>query len=225
MNVNSDFSETVALKSNEIDWKKSPMPGVDRRMLDRMGDEVARATTIVRYAPESSFSAHTHSGGEEFIVLEGTFQDEHGDYPAGTYVRNPIGTGHTPRSNQGCTIFVKLWQFDPNDDDQFHIDMNQAALEQDPDDSAIRRMRLHEFGDELVELEEWAAEAVVTIESNGGVELLVLAGTIEFEGDTYSQHDWIRLPADKVAVVRAGSEGARIWKKSGHLRNVVAPKA
>jgi hypothetical protein len=58
-------------------------------MLDRIGDEVARATSIVRYAPASHFSPHVHDGGEEFLVLEGTFQDEHGDYPVGSYVRNP----------------------------------------------------------------------------------------------------------------------------------------
>ena len=77
------------------------MVGVDRRPLDRIGEEVARATSIVRYAPGSRFSAHTHGGGEEFIVLDGVFQDEHGDYPPGTYVRNPPGTRHTPGSEPG----------------------------------------------------------------------------------------------------------------------------
>jgi hypothetical protein len=67
------------------------MPGVERMMLDRIGDEVARATSLVRYAPNSTFSPHVHGGGEEFFVLEGEFGDEHRTYPAGTYVRNPIG--------------------------------------------------------------------------------------------------------------------------------------
>ncbi len=84
------------------------MSGVERKMLDRVGDEVARATSIVRYAPNSHFSAHAHGGGEEFLVLEGVFSDEHGDYPPGTYVRNPVGSCHTPRSDGGCTLFVKL---------------------------------------------------------------------------------------------------------------------
>ncbi|GAL13613.1 hypothetical protein JCM19233_4618 [Vibrio astriarenae] len=51
--------------------------------LDRVGGEVARATSIVRYKPNSAFSPHTHDGGEEFFVLEGVFSDEHGDYPQG----------------------------------------------------------------------------------------------------------------------------------------------
>ena len=80
MDLNTDFDSRIVVHSEQTDWIASPMPGVDRRMLDRIGGEVARATTIVRYAPNSAFSAHTHTGGEEFIVLDGVFQDEHGDY-------------------------------------------------------------------------------------------------------------------------------------------------
>src|SRR6516164_2585646 len=81
MNINADFSKRVAVHAARLPWVPSPMKGVDRRMLDRVGDEVARATSIVRYAPHSHFSPHTHGGGEEFLVLEGVFQDEHGDFP------------------------------------------------------------------------------------------------------------------------------------------------
>src|ERR1700680_3769184 len=89
MNLNSDFSARAAVHAARLDWTPSPIPGVDRRMLDRIGDEAARATSIMRYAPHSRFAAHTHGGGGEFLALDGVFQDEHGDYLAGTYVRNP----------------------------------------------------------------------------------------------------------------------------------------
>ena len=123
MELNADFTKRVLVHSDQEPWHESPMPGVERRMLDRIGGEVARATTIVRYAPNSKFSAHVHTGGEEFIVLDGVFQDEHGDFPAGTYVRNPPTTKHTPGSDEGCTILVKLWQFDMEDRNQFRKDM------------------------------------------------------------------------------------------------------
>src|SRR6202045_3584211 len=115
MNLNSDFGARATVHAARLDWTPSPIPGVDRRLLDRIGDEVARATSIVRYAPASSFSAHSHGGGEEFLVLDGVFQDEHGDYPAGSYVRNPPTSRHTPGSAPGCVVFVKLWQFDLDD--------------------------------------------------------------------------------------------------------------
>ena len=100
MELNADFSRRAVVHGARLPWTPSPMAGVERRMLDRIGDEVARVTSIVRYAPKSRFSTHTHGGGEEFFVLDGVFQDEHGDFPAGTYVRNPPNTSHTPRSKK-----------------------------------------------------------------------------------------------------------------------------
>ena len=106
--INSDFAQRVVVHSAKIPWIASPIVGVDRRMLDRIGDEIARATSVVRYAPKSRFSAHIHGGGEEFLVLDGVFQDEHGDFPVGSYIRNPPTSSHTPGSETGCKIFVKL---------------------------------------------------------------------------------------------------------------------
>ena len=115
MRVNADFTTVAVVDRAGADWIPSPEAGVERIMLDRIGDEVARATSIVRYAPRSSFARHEHAKGEEFLVLDGVFSDNHGDYPAGHYVRNPPGSGHTPYSNDGCRILVKLRQFDDRD--------------------------------------------------------------------------------------------------------------
>jgi ChrR Cupin-like domain len=115
MKINSDLGQRAVVYSEELPWVASPLPGVERRMLERDGAEVARATSVVRYAPDSSFDAHVHGGGEEFLVLEGVFSDEHGDFGPGMYVRNPPGSRHTPRSGPGCTILVKLRHMDPDD--------------------------------------------------------------------------------------------------------------
>src|SRR5258708_13397061 len=114
MRITADLTKRASVHAGESEWVKSPMPGVERRMLERVGDEVARATSIVRYAPGTAFSPHTHLGGEEFFVLDGIFQDERGDYSAGSYVRNPPTSRHRPRSQAGSTIFVKLFHFDPS---------------------------------------------------------------------------------------------------------------
>jgi anti-sigma factor ChrR (cupin superfamily) len=113
MLINDDLSKPVIVHGGKLEWVPSPAAGVDRRMLFRIGDEKARATSIVRYVPGSAFPQHTHSGGEEFVVLEGVFQDEHGDYPAGSYIRNPPGTSHVPASADGCAIFVPSGSFAP----------------------------------------------------------------------------------------------------------------
>ena len=155
MELNADFSKRAVVHSDQIEWLASPMPGVDRRILDRIGDEVARATSIVRYAPDSYFSEHTHGGGEEFFVLEGVFSDEHGDYPAGTYVRNPIGSKHTPHSKEGCTIFVKLHQFDASDTEQKAIETQNAEF-LPGQVQGLTVLPLHSHGTESAALVRWA---------------------------------------------------------------------
>ena len=75
--------------------------------------ESGRATTIVRYAPDSHFSSHAHPGGEEIFVPNGVFEDEHGRYPKGTWIRNPAGSVHTPFSTEGGTIYVKTGHLSP----------------------------------------------------------------------------------------------------------------
>jgi len=208
--------------SAQAPWIASPMAGVDRRMLDRIGDEVARATSIVRYAPGSHFSAHTHTGGEEFIVLDGVFQDEHGDYPTGTYVRNPPTTSHTPRSDDGCTIFVKLWQFDLDDRTQFHKDM-AAKLGKTRD--GVARAELHHDAREVVSYLSVEPGADIVELASGGTELFVLEGSLQEGGDLLEVGSWLRLPEEAPLQATAGPKGAKLWMKTGHLPFASAPKA
>ena len=220
MELNADFDMRALVQSETLEWQPSPMAGVDRRMLDRIGGEVARATSIVRYAPGSAFSAHTHTGGEEFIVLEGVFQDEYGDYPAGTYVRNPPTTAHTPRSDAGCTIFVKLWQFDMADRTQFRKTM---AEELGAPDNGIAMATLHEDAFERVTYSALSPNALLESAQAGGIELLVLEGTVVVSGETLPKGAWLRLPQGTPLHATAGEEGAKIWMKTGHLPFAKAP--
>ncbi|MEO1281515.1 MAG: cupin domain-containing protein, partial [Pseudomonadota bacterium] len=193
------------------------MPGVERRMLDRLGDEVARATTIVRYAPDSSFPSHVHTGGEEFFVLNGVFQDEHGDFPAGSYIRNPPQSKHTPRSAPGCTIFVKLWQFHLTDRTHVRIDTNKMSWQQDPSRPGTEIMPLFNDDNEDVRLERWAPNQTINIQDPGGIEILVLDGGFLEAGDAFEPQSWLRLPRSANAEFQTGPDGARIWIKRGHL--------
>ena len=218
MRINADFSQRVVVRPADYEWVKSPMPGVERMMLDRIGDEVARATSLVRYAPNSTFSAHVHSGGEEFFVLEGEFADEHREYPAGTYVRNPIGTGHTPRIGaQGCLIFVKLHQFDEGDQQSVVIDTNSAQWSPGlvP---GLEVMSLHEYEGESVALVKWAPNTQFNFHTHfGGEEILVLAGVFFDEHGEYPAGSWIRSPHRSTHTPYTQDDGALIYVKVGHL--------
>lgn len=222
MRINADFSRRAAVHGDAADWVPSPMPGVERRMLDRIGDEVARATSIVRYAPGSAFSPHVHDGGEEFLVLEGVFQDEHGDFPAGHYVRNPPTSRHTPASAPGCTILVKLHQFDPDDRTPVSLDWTAAASEPDPDRPGVSLVPLFRDDRETVRIERWAPGAAIGLDAPGGLEAFVVEGGFEEGGETFRRWDWLRLPPGARLAATAGPDGAVVWLKSGHLAALAA---
>jgi ChrR Cupin-like domain len=226
MELNADFSRRVAVHAAGLPWVPSPTAGVDRRMLDRIGAEVARATSIVRYAPASRFPAHVHGGGEEFLVLDGVFQDEHGDFPAGSYIRNPPRSRHTPGSAPGCTIFVKLWQFDPDDRVQVRLDTNTLSFRPVTDRPGVETMSLFQRPDEDVRLERWAPAAEIAFAPEGGLELLVLDGGFTEAGESFAPQSWLRLPAGAMLRARAAADGCRLWVKEGHLaRPPQAPTA
>jgi ChrR Cupin-like domain len=213
MELNADFSRRIAVHAAQMDWVSSPMAGVDRRMLDRIGDEVARATSIVRYAPGSEFSRHTHGGGEEFLVLDGVFQDEHGEYPAGYYVRNPPTSSHTPGSTRGCTLFVKLWQFDPKDRTEIRLDTNTMQFTPDQQHPGVAIMPLFQDRWENVRLERWDPNARVELAVPCGMELLVLEGDFTEGGENFRTHSWLRLPASSQLTATAGMDGCQLWVK------------
>ncbi len=216
--LNSDFAERVVIRPEDYEWVDSPMSGVERMMLDRVGDEVARATSLVRYAPNSTFPEHVHGGGEEFFVLEGEFADEHQRYPVGSYVRNPIGTSHSPKvGEQGCLIFVKLRQFEPDDQAQFAIET--------PDDKwspglvpGLEVMSLHQYEAEQVALVKWAPHTQFNPHTHfGGEEVFVIEGTFYDEHGEYPAGSWIRSPDQSQHTPYTKDDGALIYVKVGHL--------
>ena len=223
MELYADFSQRVAVHAARLPWVASPIAGVDRRMLDRIGDEVARATSIVRYAPASHFSAHTHGGGEEFLVLEGVFQDEHGDYPADSYVRNPPTSRHTPGSAPGCTLFVKLWQFDPEDRTPVRRDAHALVYTHAQGRPGVEVAALFHDRREEVRMESWRPNASVMLDLPGGGEFLVLDGAFTEGDEGFTPQSWLRLPPRGRLCAIAGKDGCTLWVKTGHLRYIQIP--
>lgn len=192
-NFNLDFSKPVVIHSHQVDWQASPMQGVDRKPLAREGREHGHATSIVRYAANSHFSSHNHPLGEEIYVLEGVFSDETGDYPAGSYLRNPPGSSHSPFSEEGCVIFVKLQQLDPQDLQTVRINtLSEAWL---PGQGGLSVMPLHEFQGQSTALVKWpAGERFAPHRHFGGEEILVLSGEFIDEHGRYPAGTWLRSP-------------------------------
>lgn len=216
--INADFEQRVVIRPADYHWVESPMPGVERLMLDRIGSEVGRATSIVRYAPFSEFSPHTHVGGEEFLVLEGVFSDEHQSYRKGSYVRNPVGSSHTPKiGKEGATIFVKLQQFSEGDSHQKAIDTTMHAWHQGLVEG-LTVMPLHEFQGEHIALVKWQPNTRFKSHRHwGGEEIFVLEGTFYDEHGSYPQGSWLRSPHLSQHTPFTKEDGALIYVKTGHL--------
>lgn len=211
LRIRADFAVTEWVAPEEHCWVASPEAGVDRVMLDRIGDEVAVATSIVRYRPGSRFAAHVHQRGEEFLVLDGVFADEHGAYPAGTYVRNPPGSRHTPRSDPGCTLFVKLRQFRPDDLEPVVIDTTR--LDASVPDGSTRSHLLHRFRDEEVSLIDGGDGAVRTFPpAPVPRELLMLSGEGEALGHRLMPRAWLRVPPGLSMTLRFARAGRAFVK-------------
>jgi anti-sigma factor ChrR (cupin superfamily) len=213
--LNENYGQRVVINHHDLAWVASPQAGVERRMLDRIGDEVAKATSIVRYLPGSKFVSHAHEFGEEILVLEGVFSDENGDYPAGTYVMNPPGSSHAPHSDSGCVLFVKLRHLGADQQKREVVDTLTAEWHQGtvPGLNVMPLMR-QGTGSALV---RWAPQTYFNPHKHfGGEEIFVVAGIFEDEHGRYPSGSWIRSP--HMSVHKPFSqEGCTIFVKTGHL--------
>lgn len=214
MPINTDYSQCTVVAPDQYQWVPSPQPGVERVMLYRQGGEKRRATSIVRYAPGSHFPPHQHPGGEEILVLSGTFSEDDQHYPAGWYLRNPPGSSHWPFSAEGAVIFVKLWQMPPEDGRRVRIDT------QDPSRWIRRPGRdvcpLFSGATEQVALERLDPDEPLFTSPVDSAEMLVLAGELQADGQQYTRGCWIRLPAGEYPGIVASKSGTTLYLKTGH---------
>ena len=215
--LNMDRSQRVVIETAAMDWEPSPAAGVWRKKLERAGRESGQVTSVVRYAPDSRFSEHAHPLGEELFVLSGVFADENGVYPAGTYLRNPPGSRHSPFSEQGCELLVKLDQFDPDDGQRVCIQTAEEGWYPGlvP---GLTVMPLHSFGVENTALVRWAAGTEFKPHTHpGGEEIFVLQGTFEDEEGVYPEGAWLRNPRWS-RHTPFSREGCTIFVKTGCIR-------
>lgn len=215
MNLHADYSERIVINHHDLPWLASPEPGVERRMLDRIGDELAKASTVVRYLPESQFSTHHHDLGEEILVLDGMFSDETGDYPAGTYIMNPPGSAHAPFSKAGCTLFVKLRHLGLDQIEREVVDTTKAQwLQGMVAGLTVMPLMRQGTGSTLV---RWAPKTYFNPHQHyGGEEIFVVEGVFEDEHGVYKAGSWIRSP--HMSMHKPFSkEGCTIFVKTGHL--------
>ncbi|KXF82906.1 cupin domain-containing protein [Enterovibrio coralii] len=214
LELNIDLTQAVQIQGGDVLFSPTPMAGVERMMFERCGDEVVkRATSCVRYAPESYFKSHSHPGGEEFIVLSGTFSDQNGDFSEGWYVRNPVGSSHRPFTDEGCEIFVKLSQLPPEEEATFALNTNEQLWM--PVSQHESRLILWQSSKEETSLHQYKAgferqEA----EEDALNEFFIISGTLTVNGQGYPTRSWLRFPPHTPLAIST-DEGAKVYRKKG----------
>lgn len=214
--LNMDFTQRCVVHTDDLPWIPSNQPLVQRRLLERDGGEVARATSVVRYLPGAQFAPHTHELGEEIWVLEGTLTDAHGDYGPGTYLKNPPGSSHAPASASGCTLLVKLRHLDPDDTERVVVDTLHTPWRQGlvP---GLTVMPLSQWGTSHTAMVRWAPGTYFNPHRHyGGEEIFVVDGVFSDEYGHYPRGSWLRSPhlSQHQPYSR---EGCTIVVKTGHL--------
>lgn len=216
MLINHDFTRRVTVTSDDYHWVHSPQAGIDRVMLDRIGGEQARATSMVRYLPQTAFPQHQHPGGEEILVLEGHFSEGNRDYPAGWYLRNPPGSSHQPHSKNGTLIFVKLGQMTKRETVPLRIDTRAPENWCEGDGMSV--CPLFESEEERVCLLRMDSGSLLVEPSmKGGAELLVMEGNLIEGNSLHAKGSWIRIPSGQGMAFLAETDNTLVYLKKGHL--------
>lgn len=215
--LNGDLSIRVDVDTATMEWTASPSGTVWRKRVHRVGPaESGQVTSVVRYEPDSQFPPHDHPEGEEILVLEGVFSDEHGDWPAGTYLLNPEGFRHQPFSREGCVLLVKLRQYPGAARAQLQI-RSQDLEWQATDVVGRSEKQLYQqqgFSDHM-RLECWAGRAALgKLHWPDGAEIFVIGGVMADREGVYEKGSWLRLPPGTTH--EPGSErGCELYIKEG----------
>ena len=217
--LNGDLTRYASVDTASMDWTPSPSGTVFRKRVHLVGPaESGQVTSVVRYAPDSAFHAHPHPDGEEILVLDGVFSDEHGDWPAGTFLLNPEGFSHAPFSRDGCVLFVKLRQYPGVDRVHVVRDTRAIAWEATDHEGVSAKMLYSQTGfEDRVRLERWdAGTNPETLTYRDGAELFVIEGTFEDEHGTHGEGTWCRFPVEGSHEPRTAG-GCELYIKEGGL--------
>jgi anti-sigma factor ChrR (cupin superfamily) len=217
--INGDLNVRVSVATATMPWSPSPSPSVWRKRVHRVGPaESGQVTSVVRYDAGSDFPSHGHPDGEEILVLEGTFSDERGDWPAGTYLLNPEGYRHAPSSREGCVLFVKLRQYPGLDRKQVAIDTNAISW-QPSGVSGIDTKPLYSqppYSDTMA-MERWAGGTRNERHSYPeGAEIFVLEGEFFDDSGHYPAGTWLRFPVGSSHVPHTATGCSVYIKRGGH---------
>ncbi len=185
------------VRARERAWAASPSPQVWRKRYHHSGrEEAGQVSSLVRYDPGAEFREHDHPDGEEILVLDGTFSDQRGDFPAGSYLLSGQGFRHRPFSDVGCLLFVRLRQYPGSGRQSLAFDALSGPWESAGIPGVQRRQlyRSESYPEEMWLTRVAPNTSVPVVELPDGEEIFVVSGGFEDEYGLFEAHDWLRFP-------------------------------
>eukprot|EP00968_Pinguiococcus_pyrenoidosus_P024023 scaffold4197_cov199-Pinguiococcus_pyrenoidosus.AAC.2 len=204
--LHMEVQDALLINTNDLEWRSSgPAAKVERKRLFRNGPpESGRVTSLVRYRPNAAFPSHPHPQGEEILVLEGVFEDWRGAHGPGTWLLNPEGFEHEPKTDgQGNLIFVRLRQYPGTQRTQAAIDTNSMSW--DPNNRKVLYAQATFLDTQYLEMFWGGSKPQKRVAPAGGLELFVVSGEFTSNHGKHETHSWLRL---KGGVLLEPDEGA-----------------
>ena len=221
MNINDDIRKKVVVHPRNKQWTAEHSGMCETLYLDLVDKVKPVATKLVRISPSSILPPEMIGGGKEVLVLEGTYNDQRGEYPTGSYMRFPPGTKQEAFTDKGCLLFVKTWQFEPTDRKRVNIDAFRAEMKRPRKRQGVVLQQLYSDYREDVRIEHWERNHRLVIHQCNGLEVLLLSGEFFEPSASYKPLSWVRLPPGRPLKVVVGDQGVRVLIKESHLVHAV----
>ena len=204
--MNSDYEQKALIDTNTIQWQETQVKNVFKKILAIKDKE---ETSFIKLNEGSVLNQEQKINSVEIFVLEGTYINEYGEYPQGTYLRLPEENEALVKSDKACVIFRKTNFF--TDKQKIIIDTNTTLWLQGQGNLEV--MPLYE----QTALVKWPkGERFIPHKHWGGEEIIVLKGVFMDEYGEYPKGSWIRSPhlSEHFPYV---NEETIIFVKIGHM--------
>ena len=204
--MNSDYEKRALIDTNTIQWQETQVKNVFKKILAIKDKE---ETSFIKLKEGSVLNQEQKINSVEIFVLEGTYINEYGKYPQGTYLRLPLENEALVKSDKGCVIFRKTNFF--TDNEKLIIDTNASAWLQGQGNLEVKPLH------NQTALVKWPKnERFIPHKHWGGEEVVVLHGVFIDEYGEYPKGSWIRSPhlSEHFPYV---NEETIIFVKTGHM--------
>lgn len=207
--------------TNQMPWEPTEWQAISRKVLELVNDpKKGRETSLLKFEPGAKIPTHVLKHRLDVFVLEGAYEDDHGEYGPHTFIRNPPGLRHTPASKGGCVIYAK-WRVPirPNAGERIVIDAKTAQWLDFPHRGAnVLHLYPNADGIETGRIGNVHPNRKIPSHDHSiGEETFVLKGCLKDEYTAYTPGIWFRMPCGVPHAPYTEGDGCMMLIREGDL--------